>query len=219
MAGKSITLQTIDFVSKGPCADLLVPRGFRRKSTHFFRQVDGLYHCIHFQASPWGTSGDGKFTFNIYVTSPELISAFVGPPFPKNPATASWPINKRIGQFLPKPPDSPNRCDYWWEVNLATNFEIIGHEIAANIEKYVLPFFDRYPNADSLLTRALTETSDREWDIFPSQRPMVAAILYARRGDKVQAFQILKKLFDKSARHPFQETVGLVAERLNMDLR
>jgi hypothetical protein len=92
MADKSITLQAIDFVSKGACTDLLVPRGFRRRAPHFFRQADGVYHCINFQASQWGSYDSGKFTINLSVTSPELYSAFTGQPFPKNPATASRPI-------------------------------------------------------------------------------------------------------------------------------
>src|SRR6266849_6133048 len=115
MADKSITLQAIDFVSKGACTDLLVPRGFRRKSPHFFRQTGGLYHSIHFQGSSFGGANSGSFTINVYVTSPELYSAFCGGSFPKNPATAGWPIFKRVGHFM------PDNSDYWWKINLASN--------------------------------------------------------------------------------------------------
>jgi hypothetical protein len=95
---------------------------------------------------------------------------------------------------------------------------MIGREIADNIEKHAMPFFDRYPNTDSLLTRALSETSDKEFDIFPSHRPLVAAILLSGRDDKTQARQILKTPFDKNAGHPFQETIQLVAKRVGIEL-
>ena len=212
MADKSITLQAIDFVSKGACTDLLVPRGFRRKAPHFFRQAGGLNHCIHFQASQWGSSDSGKFTINVYVTSPELYSAFCGQPFPKNPATASWPISQRIGFLLPK------HCDHWWNISRASNLDIVGREVAESIEKYVIPFFERYPDANSLLTRALSESSDTEFEIIPSHRPLVAAILLSGRGDKVQALQILKTRFDKKVGHPFQETIRLIAKRVGLEL-
>ena len=95
---------------------------------------------------------------------------------------------------------------------------MVGREIVGNIEKYVLPFFEQYPNADALLTRALSEISDKEYDIYPSHRPLVAAILLVGRGDKAQALQILKTPFDKNTGHPFQETIRLIAKRVGLEL-
>jgi hypothetical protein len=176
---------------------------------HFFRQLGGLYHGVHFQANPWGSARSGSFTINLAVTNPELYSAFTERPFPANPATANWPIHERIG-FL-----SPAHRDLWWQVEVSTNFEELGREVAATLVEYAIPFFARYHDSAALLAHALEDKGHE--GVYPDNRPLVAAILLTARGERFRAKEVIDAAFQKYQGQPYQLTIARISQHLGLE--
>jgi hypothetical protein len=209
-ATPSLTRQTIAAISAGPCSTLLNPLGFKRRAPNFWRESDGIFQSINFQASQWGSRDEGSFTINICVTSPLLYTAFTGRALPRNPAVLLWPINRRIGSL------TLNRCDQWWAVNSQTDAQELYRDVVAHLERYALPFLDAL-RAPEQLWHAV-QSDDSLTGLTDAQLILVRATLAAQRGDKVTARHLLEQAQELYRGEPFESVVRRTVEVLAPEL-
>jgi hypothetical protein len=207
---ESVTQQVIKAVSAGPVAALLVPDGFKRQAPHFWRETDGLFHSVNFQASQWGTSEDGQFTVNLGVSSPSLYSSFTGRSFPKNPGTVFWPIYNRIGGLM------PSRCDLWWRVTDQTDPGALGLEVANTLHDYALPFFESIRTAEQF--NELLLGNQPIPGVTAGQRPLIGATVAVQLGQLDEARRLLCAALNENRGKPFESTVRNVARELRLEL-
>src|SRR5689334_3780539 len=111
--------------------------GFRRQGNHLHRRSQDLIHAFNFQAS---RSKAGDFTVNLLVSSEALYRHWTGRPLPKNPATAFFPIQQRIGILM------SGGQDRWWTINAER--EVLSRDVRHALVKYGMPFFDAFPSSD-----------------------------------------------------------------------
>jgi hypothetical protein len=206
----SVTRSIIAATSKGACAKLLKPRGYRRQGPHFWREQEGIYHTINFQASAWGSKDDGEFTVNLGVTTIALYEGFPGHKFPSNPGTALWPISRRIGKM------KPSNLDRWWKVSASTDAHALGEEVAIALRDYALPFFERV-NGPSQLTE-FVRTATMSEGVSPAHVPIILAAIAVERGDAGEASTLLTNAVSECRGKPFESTLRLVAKRLNVPI-
>ena len=206
----SVTQQAIRAVSAGPVASLLVPHGFKRRAPHFWRETDGIYQAVNFQASQWGTSEDGQFTINLGVSSPALYMSFTGREFPKNPGTVLWPIYNRIGGLM------PSRCDLWWHVADRTDLDTLASEVANALRDHALPFFERIRTAEQF--NALLLSDEPVAGVTAAQRPLIGATLAVQLGQSSEARRMLHAALNDHRGKPFESTVRAVAKQLEVHL-
>lgn len=206
----SVTQQAIRAISSGAVSVLLAPVGFKRRAPHFWRATGGIYQAVHFQASQWGTSSQGRFTVNLGISSPTLYSSFTGREFPKNPATVLWPVSARIGSLM------PSHCDLWWEVSERTDLDALGIEVAGTLRDHALPFFDRIRTPDQFNTLLLSD--EPITGVTAAQRPLIGATLAVDIGDHQSARLMLEEALAKHLGKPFESTVRNIARRLDLQL-
>jgi|SRR5882672_6860576 len=206
----SLTRQAIDTISAGACSALLKPHGFKRRAPHLWRATEGIYQCVNFQASQWGSSDDGTFTINLGVSSPVLYVAFTGRSFPKNPATALWPIHVRLGGLM------PTRCDLWWQVTRQTDVNALASEVATALRDYALPFFERTRTPEQFNQLLLSGAPIP--GVTSAQRPLIGATLAAQLGDTDVAHRLLTDALCDHQGKPFESAVRAVARQLGVQL-
>lgn len=124
---------------------LVVPRlaalGFTRHGSTFNRRRRLRVEAINFQRSTYNTSLGARFTVNAGIASaydPHCVTWM---------AVVNCPINRRIGSLR------PDRQDFWYEYlpeeQASTDAAVAA--AMAEIERYVLPFFDQRPPLEWLL--------------------------------------------------------------------
>lgn len=203
---KSITQQAIREAS-GATAKRLAAAGFKRKGFHLHRKAGELFHAIQFQASRWGSTAEGKFTVNLIVTSPDLYKEWIGRPFPLNPASALFPIQRRIGSLMPQ------RSDYWWTVDSDTDISSLATKVAETIENSAIRFFADYESNEALL-------SQLRKGICPGCTAPLAAVVHAlvanKLGYKGEALEAFRTAIAKSEVPGFSKRVVSVAKKLGL---
>lgn len=205
---KSITAVTIAAISKFAYSQEMKSLGFKRSGNHMYRPSADLFHGVHFQASQWGTSEQGEFTINLVVTSSILYEAWTGKPLPRNPATALFPIQQRIGAIMPK------HNDHWWSVSQTTDMKALELEILDTLTSYALPFFADYPDSKALYDRM---RQDKQLPGRSSaQVPLIQAILAKNLGHPDEADALIQKALIDTAGKPFNTTVAIIGQRIGV---
>jgi hypothetical protein len=163
---------------------------------------------VHFQASQWGSQTEGQFTINLAVAIPAAYEFWTGRPFPKNPATALFPLQQRLGLL------TPERRDRWWSVGAEVDSEKIAGEIAGLLENIAVPFFAQYPNSAAVLDSL--RRGHRAPGLSNGQVSLVHAILANCAGSETEAARALNRALAESAATPFRATVLLISQRLGL---
>ena len=206
---ESITRQVIKSVSKLAADTSLRALGFRKQSQNFVREQDGLFHCIQFQASRWGSADEGSFTVNLTVPIPVLYEAWTGKMFPKNPVSGAFGIGTRIGHLMPE------NKDFWWSVDRQSDIDAISREVVEVLADYAVPYFDRYPNI-----RAAVEElrgTDRLGHQSPVATALIHAVLASHLGHASEARNQVNVSSELAGTSPFASTVRTVAERAGIE--
>ena len=110
--------------------------GFKKKRNKFVRELDGTRHSLEFQASPFGSRDDVRFTTNLGIDFEELNDP--------------WQLRVRIGRLLPGGEDT------WWAFDDATHVGDLAAQLVDVIEERALPWFDEratFTQAQQLLKR------------------------------------------------------------------
>ncbi|MCU0858401.1 MAG: DUF4304 domain-containing protein [Pontiellaceae bacterium] len=203
---KSLTTSALSAISKYAYAESLKSLGFKRNGNHLFRPSEDLFHGIHFQASQWGSSEEGKFTINLVVTSSLLYETWTGKPLPRNPASALFPIQQRIGSFMPE------HKDHWWAVSCTTDIAVLACEIVHALTAYALPFFTEYPDNAALLGR-LRQNKGLP-GLTSAQCPLIHAILAKGLGCPEEAGAQIQLALADAGEFPFKTTVVRLGHRI-----
>ena len=193
--------------ASGKTAERLAAAGFRRKGLHLHRKVGELFHAIHFQASQWGTSDEGKFTVNLIVTAPFLYTEWIGSPFPVNPASAMFPIQMRIGSLMPQ------RSDYWWTVAADTDISSLAREVAAAVDSCAIQFFTSYGSEEALLSQLRQGKCP---GCTAPQAAVVHALVANNLGLKTEALEAFRTASSRSEVPEFSERVVSLAQKLGL---
>ncbi|MGZ0707310.1 DUF4304 domain-containing protein [Coraliomargarita sp. W4R53] len=203
---KSATTQAINTVSKDFCLPALKEAGFKRRSPHIFREKSELIHAIHFQASQWGSQENGSFTVNLCVTVESLYRFWTGKPLPKNPATAGWPIQVRLGDVCPE------GHDLWWDIDAKTNLQKIGEDVSTRLTKYALPFFEDFQAVRDI--RTAINSKNPPAGFIDAQAPLIESMILSQEGDVSEARKIILAQTEKWKGHPFLHAVTTIGERI-----
>jgi len=175
--------------------------GFRRQGNHLHRRSQDLIHAFNFQAS---RSKAGDFTVNLLVSSGALCRHWTGRPLPKNPATAFFPIQQRIGILM------PDEQDRWWTINAER--EVLCRDVGHALLKHGLPFFDAFPSSDAILERLRVGLTIPGSTL--GQAKLVHAILAKEKGNAHEAELQLHAALEGARSSGFGDTVLAVASRL-----
>ncbi len=202
-AKESVTREAIKAISAHAANALLKPAGFKRRAQNFVRPGDGLFHCLQFQGSRWGSATRGEFTVNVSVPVPIIYEAWFGKEFPDNPISGAFGIGTRIGRLMPC-----NR-DHWWKVSRRTDVDALAAEVTAVFEDYVLPYFDSYPDLDAVLA-ALRSNERLEKNSAAGSRLMhaIVALELGHHDEAVAQADIARQLADGT---PFRSKAVSVA--------
>lgn len=203
---QSATTSAIAAVSKFAFLGALKSEGFSRRGNHMFRPSSDLFHCIHFQASQWGSKDEGKFTVNLVVTGKAIYEFWTGKPFPSNPASALFPIQQRIGQLMPQ------QHDHWWSVGRATDIEALGQEVMQALTSYALPFFSEYSDSFALLDRLRRAACLP--GVISAHNPLVHAILAQTAGYPDEAASQIQIALADAGTSTFKGAVTLIGKRI-----
>lgn len=142
----SLDLTLIDVITK--TAARLSELGFK-KSGNTFRQVfDASVALIEFQKSRSNTGEILSFTINLAVVCGPLLDSD-GVTLQKARAIDGH-LRQRIGILL------PDRQDKWWEIDAATDANVLATEVANTISDIAVPYLLRYVDPHDLM--ALWET-------------------------------------------------------------
>jgi hypothetical protein len=204
----SVTQQAIKVCSAKTFAAMhRVDSAWRRRAPHILREQGGLVHAIHFQGSQFGSNEEGSFTVNFSVSSRPIYEAWTGRSFPANPATALFPIQKRIGHFL------ADRRDHWWSVTESSNLEELSLSVTTAVSSVADSFFSRYVSLDAMLVE-LRATGTLP-GLTKHQAPVVHGIVAAIQNQPREAEAAFRKAME-SPIGAFRETVALVASRVGL---
>lgn len=120
-------------------------RGFRRKGTHFAKQLNDIFQTFNVQKSQWNSYHDSlSFTFNLGFYNHTLYLESWGrseiKDFPKHYDSQ---IEFRLGNI------SHGR-DYWYKLTKAIPFEKVKHEVEQDLNKHVDNLFNKHQTLQSL---------------------------------------------------------------------
>jgi Domain of unknown function (DUF4304) len=194
-------------ISKASTAavNALGPAGFKRRSPHLLRQTGNVWHCIHFQSGKWGTATDGQFTVNLVVTWQQIFEAWTGKPLPSNPATASYPIQQRIGYCL------PSQQDIWWSVDASTDTDVLAAEVANTIAQVAPKFFAPLSTTEGVLSQVRNGRSMP--GLTPAQASLVRAHLENAAGNRDEAKAILMQELKSAPNTVFKSSIRSFGQR------
>ena len=108
---------------------------FERKGASFRRHSDECLGIISVQRSRYNSAQEVKFTINVGVVCYALLEHPV-----VQPQLDVWDshVFRRLGHI------SPINRDLWWTINETTNIAALTEEVGDLIERYAVPFVDRY---------------------------------------------------------------------------
>jgi len=143
---------------------------------------------------------------NLCVTAEPLYRFWTGKPLPRNPATAGWPIQVRLGDVCPE------GHDRWWNINSRTNIEKIGEDVSRRLTNYAVPFFDRFDTIDDIRKSILSDNPPAGF--IEAQIPLIEAMFHTLEGNLAHAATIIEAQRAKWDGHPFLTTVTTIGDRL-----
>jgi hypothetical protein len=187
---KSIAETKFDKVVKDSFHATLKPLGFKKKGNNFYKQENGVGHIINFQKSTYYSKDHIHFTINTAVFLPEYWTAFYNyfnKPVPDYPTEPECILRQRIG-------DLRNENDKWFDITPDTDEEEMILEMKRNLNKYILPHFQRVLSKDMLV------------DVLDSKKTRVAPleklIIFGELGHKEKAKIEFEEIAADTTRNP-----------------
>ncbi len=207
MAPQSLTSRMTDQIVALGATPLLKAHGYRKSGRSFHVRAGEVLKVVAFQSSMWNMPDSARFTINLNVALPFFHEAFMGQPFPGNPASAVPIVGKRIGHLMPV------RRDYWWELTPSSDVAQIASDVNQALSLYGIPFLDAEADVGKQIARL--EAGQGLLGV-PSSRQLSHAILLCYRGDHPRAAAVLRKLATENTHPGFGETIERIAGRLGL---
>jgi hypothetical protein len=127
--------------------EVLKPLGFKKKANNFYLELPELGQIINVQKSAYYSKQKIHFTINTGIFIPKYWLAFYNfhdGTLPLYPTEAQCLVRKRIGNLK-------NQKDIWYDIEEETDENVLINEMKENLEKYILPHFDRIKSTTQLL--------------------------------------------------------------------
>ena len=144
---KTAAEMKFDRVIKASFHESLMQLGFRKKVNNFYLQLDDIGQLINIQKSGWRTKDNISFTINTGIFLPEYWIGLIynqEKNLPAFPTVTECLIRKRIGELK-------NQHDIWYDVNERTKEQDLIVDMKANLEKFILPYFDSVKTKNKVL--------------------------------------------------------------------
>ncbi len=187
--------------------EYLKPKGFKRKGNNFYEQLQDLGHIINIQKSEFYSKDHINFTINTGIFIPEHWRGLFyneGKALPSFPSEPDCLIRKRIG-------DLRNRDDTsWYDVIEETDENKLVEQMRENLERFILPYFDRIKSRQDFLGLIGQEAPIIE----PYGRLIVYGELQMSKEAKTEYERLLKA---KKWNSTFLETIKEYGQKYGVD--
>ncbi len=119
--------------------------GFKKKTLHYAKQINDIIQVFNVQKSQWNSYHDDlSFTFNVgFYNDLLFLESWDRKETTDFPKHYDCQIQFRLGQFL-------HKTDYWYKLSPRIDFKKVSESIESDLNKYLLPLFDKYQTLDSL---------------------------------------------------------------------
>lgn len=155
--------------------------GFCKSGTTWVRRLNWP-QVINIQLSKWNSSAEASFTINLGISIEALHAASEGLPLKGTLKEYDCDVRARIGGLL------PNKQDKWWVVNQRSDPERLAEDVFAQLDRYVLPWFERMVNYPAVAA------------MFAEQKtPFMAALSYHFANDPAAAAKAMNEAYDNSS--------------------
>lgn len=144
---KTATEIKFDKLIKEGFHEILKPLGFKKKANNFYLQRQDLGQIINIQKNSWYSKDHINFTINTGLFLPEHwlgLTYNQGKGIPLFPTEPECLIRKRIGELK-------GQHDTWYDIEEKTDENKLIIEMQLNLEKYILPYFDRTKTKEAFL--------------------------------------------------------------------
>ena len=216
MAGKTAYAEAMDAIVR-IVAPTLKARGFRKRDRTFNRsREEGVVAVLNFQMGPFDPPGTyeipglrdnlyGQFAVNLGIAFEEVWPVDLhDKPFPSFVPEYACHLRLRLGELMPAAQDR------WWP--LGGDVALVGSELAGHIERYALPWLDRFGTRSGLI-----EAWERHERIGSQSRlPLVTALVYLHQGDTAKGRALFREWYVKSP-SAHQARLRALAPELGID--
>ena len=144
---KTATEIKFDKLIKEGFHEILKPLGFKKKANNFYLQRQDLGQIINIQKNSWYSKDHIHFTINTGLFLPEHwlgLNYNQGKGIPLFPTEPECLIRNRIGELK-------GQHDTWYDIEEKTDENKLIIEMQLNLEKYILPYFDRTKTKEAFL--------------------------------------------------------------------
>lgn len=173
-----------DLIIKEVIAPVLKANGFQKSGNNFYRDLGEIGQAFNIQQSQWNSKDDKTFVFNLGLLDKEIQNEIYQRELPKFPKEYSCEIRLRHGQLM-------NKGDVWYALNKRTDLEKLKAQIDNDLEKYVLPFFDKYQDPKKWIEFF-------NWKFEPLTGPIGKFLIIEKYGERTKAEKFWNYLYKEA---------------------
>lgn len=164
--------------------------GFKKSNLNYNRQLDKLIHCIKIQKSQWNHSELISFTVNYGFFNDSIYKINWNkqdlPKFINDNDCFAW---GRTGHLI-------YGNDYWYELSLAKDFNLIVEQISKDFDGKLIPLMDQFKSIESM-TDLMRLSADKRPNGLIIDIDNIA-IYELEYGDCDKGKKILSDLYEKA---------------------
>ena len=165
-------------------APVFKANGFKKNGNNFYRDLGEIGQAFNVQQSQWNSKDDKTFAFNLGLLDKEIQKKVYQREIPKFPKEYDCEIRLRHGQLM-------NKGDVWYDLKKRTDLEKLKAQIGNDLEKYVLPFFDKYQEPKKWI-----EFFD--WKFEPLTGPIGKFLIIEKYGVRTKAEKYWNDLYNEA---------------------
>lgn len=158
--------------------------GFKKNGNNFYRDLEEVGQAFNVQQSQWNSKDDKTFVFNLGLLDKEIQNKIYQRELPKFPKEYNCEIRLRQGQLMKK-------GDVWYDLNKRTDLNKLKARIGNDLEKYVLPFFEKYQEPKKWI-----EFFD--WEYEPLTGPIGKFLIIEKYGERTKAEKFWNDLYNEA---------------------
>jgi hypothetical protein len=192
---------------------ILVQNGFNKRGSVYTRASRSLLHMVDVQHSRWNDTIEVSFTLNCGVYMPGVTSTFRNISEPKQPKPTDCCIAVRVGML------TESRLDRWWRISKTDGSDCdrkIGEEIVSVVERFVLPFLQRFQQEKSVPEFLSQPRHGADEYVEPRAdglRLSYAAIAWSILGARSDCQTCLERAISLSKKTPMESIISSFASR------
>jgi hypothetical protein len=173
-----------DSIIKEVISPIFKANGFKKNGNNFYHDLGEIGQAFNVQQSQWNSKDDKTFVFNLGLLDKEIQNEVYQREIPKFPKEYDCEIRLRHGQLM-------NKGDVWYDLNKRTDLEKLKAQIGNDLDKYVLPFFDKYQEPKKWI-----EFFD--WEYEPITGPIGKFLIIEKYGERTRAEKFWNDLYNEA---------------------